>query len=73
MEGKLQSTKTSTPTTPPRPRRSKAPYLHAGAQIWGFPILPPPERPAEGEKSPDTPAAAGRSRVASAFASEHCR
>ena len=41
-----------TPATPPQPRHPEAPHLHAGAQIWGFPILPPPERPAEGEESP---------------------
>ena len=50
-EGELQDSKKTTPATPPPPRRPKAPYLHAGAQIWGFPILPQPERPAEGEES----------------------
>jgi hypothetical protein len=50
-EGKPRTCKRTTPTTPPRQRRPEATYLHAGTPIWGFPILPPPERPAEDEKS----------------------
>jgi hypothetical protein len=51
-EGKPRTCKRTTPTTPPRRLRPEDPYLHAGTPIWGFPILPPPERPAEDEKSP---------------------
>ena len=50
-EGKPQRTIRPTPTTPPRQRRPEAPIYNAGAQIRGFPTLPPPRRPAEGEES----------------------
>ena len=51
-----------TPTPPLPPQRRRQPhhhahlgYLHTG--IRGFPVLPPPKRPPEGEESGESPAA----------------
>ncbi|XP_051213457.1 uncharacterized protein [Lolium perenne] len=62
----------ATPATPSSPRRRRlathAPQDYIHAEIRGFPILPPPERPPEGEESDESPAASwsarGRPKIA---------
>jgi hypothetical protein len=67
----------SNPTTPPPPQRRRQPhhytlrYIHD--VIRRFPILPPPERPPEGEGSTGSTPARWEERRLSQIASIYCR
>lgn len=72
-EGKPQSTASATASPfPPRPRRPHPSKLHAGAPIWGFPSLPPPERPSEGGESTRYAGGSWTARSRLPVASLHC-
>ena len=57
------SDRATTLPTPPAGTHAHLDYIQAG--IHGFPTLPPPERPPEGEKSGESPAASWCERASS--------